>query len=151
MATKQELVRAEDEAWEEIHDLIHGLTPEEAAEPGLSEEWTAKDLVAHLSCWQAEAATVLCQIRMGTFNGWDGDEDETNRRYLESTRNLAHDDVMAQLHAARYRMLEELDLLPEAKLTGEAEDWFRESGSEHYLEHLPRLKEWLGSLRGGTV
>jgi hypothetical protein len=37
-------------------------------------------------------------------------------------------------------MLEEFNLLPE--LTPVAEEWFRESGPEHYQEHLPRLREW---------
>ena len=42
-------------------------------------------------------------------------------------------------------MLTEMNLLPEA--TPDALEWFEESGSEHYLEHLPRLREWVTELQ----
>lgn len=149
MGLKEDLVRAEEEAWAELHDLAHGLSPEEAAEPGYYEEgWSAKDLLAHVACWAAEAAQALRQIREGTYGGWNRDEDEVNRAFFEACRDLDHDAVMAQLHAARSRMLAELEGLPEDLLEGEAADWFRESGAGHYREHLPRLREWLAELRG---
>ncbi len=137
MSRKDELFRAEEEAWSEIHGLVHALTPDQGEE-AYSEDWTVKDLLAHLSCWTAEAAQMLCQIRLGTYEGWDEDEDEVNRRFHEATRDLDHDSVMAQLHAARARMREELGLLP--RLDDEAISWFTESGSDHYREHLPRLR-----------
>ena len=151
MRGKDELLRAEEDAWGEIHELLHQLTPEQASEPGFIDNWTAKDLLAHLSCWHAEAATVLCQLRLGTFAGWDEDVEETNRRFYEATRDLSYDDVVAQLHAARFRMLEEMDRLPEDKLTLKADEWFRESGAEHYRNHLPGLRAWLERLRGSTA
>ena len=42
-------------------------------------------------------------------------------------------------------MLSEWNELPE--VTPDAEEWFRESGPEHYQEHLPRLREWVKELR----
>jgi hypothetical protein len=38
-------------------------------------------------------------------------------------------------------MLEEWDRLP--KVADKADEWFRESGEEHYAEHLPRLRRWV--------
>jgi hypothetical protein len=31
-------------------------------------------------------------------------------------------------------------------VTPEAEEWFRESGSEHYDEHMGDLRVWVGKL-----
>ena len=76
------------------------------------------------------------------------DEDEMNRGFWEACRDLDLHDVWAQIHSARGRMLEELDLLPEDRLDEHAVDWFRDSGAAHYREHLPGLEKWLGDLRG---
>lgn len=140
---KEALFRAEEEAWTELHELVHAVDLEAAGRP-YSEDWTVKDLLAHIACWQAQAAATLCQIREGTFAGWDEDDDTVNARYLAATRDLALDDVLAQLHAARNRMLEELDLLPDDKVPGEAADWFRGSAHEHYADHVPTLRGHLG-------
>jgi hypothetical protein len=42
-------------------------------------------------------------------------------------------------------MLQEWNALPE--LTAKAEEWFVESGAEHYGEHAPRLRDWLDEAR----
>jgi hypothetical protein len=34
-----------------------------------------------------------------------------------------------------------------SEITPIAEEWFVESGPEHYAEHLPRLREWADELR----
>lgn len=142
--TKDELFRLEEAAWEPLHDLAHRLGAETAERP-YTELWTVKDGIAHIACWQAEAAQMLIRIREGTYGGWDdGREEEINATFHASTRHLSLDDVIAQLHASRVRMLEELDLLPEALLDDEARSWFVESGHEHYEEHLDGLREAVG-------
>jgi hypothetical protein len=138
---KEELFRREGAAWEPLHDLVHELSVDTAERP-YTKLWTVKDGVAHIACWQAEAAQMLLQIREGTYEGWDDDrEDELNASFHASIRHLSLDDVIAQLHASRVRMLEELDLLPEGLLDDEARSWFVESGHEHYEEHLDGLRE----------
>jgi hypothetical protein len=144
--TKGELIREEDEAWAELRGSLAPLGPELMLEDGYHPDWSVKDLLAHLACWLAEAAQALQQIRLGTYRREELDEDEMNRRFWEACRDLDLHDVWAQLHSARGRMLEELDLLPEDRLDDHAAGWFRESGAEHYRDHLPRLREWLVGL-----
>jgi hypothetical protein len=69
-----------------------------------------------------------------------------NRAFWVACRDLDLHDVWAQIHSARGRMLEELDLLPGDRLDDHAAAWFRDSGEAHYREHLPRLREWLESV-----
>ena len=58
----------EERLWIELHGLVDSLPPDEVIEPGYFEEgWSAKDLVAHIGSWLAEAGIVLEQIRFGTF------------------------------------------------------------------------------------
>lgn len=144
MATKDELRRAEDAGWGELGGLIESMDPAKLEQPGYSEDWSVKDLMAHIAGWQAETVQVLEQIRFGTFRPFDHDVDEMNRRFHEANRDQPLPVVRAEMAAARNRMLEEFNRLPE--VTPEAEEWFRESGPEHYQEHLGRLREWAREL-----
>ena len=145
MGRKRELCAEEDAGWIELWGLLESLPQERMDIPGyFPEGWSVKDLMAHLGCWQAEAVQVLEQIRFGTFERPALDVDETNERFREATADLPLRVVWAELSASRTRMLQEWSLLPE--VTPDAEEWFFESGPNHYAEHLPRLREWVGEL-----
>lgn len=146
MASKLELAAAEDRAFVEFDALLESLTPAQMEKPGyFSEGWSAKDLMAHIGSWQAEAGKILQQIRYGTHRGEAVDVDEYNQRFHEANADLPLPVVRAEYHSARMRMLMEWNAIEE--VTPKAEEWFVESGEEHYAEHLPRLREWSEELR----
>ena len=151
-----ELVRAEDRRFEEVHDLVERLSPQQLQEPGYTDEWSVRDMLAHLACWCAEAARRLEQLRLGTYDldregerALDRDVDRLNREFHDACRDLSLDDVRAESAASRFRMLQEWDDL--AEVTRRAEAWFRTCGPEHYDEHLPRLREWVAELTGARA
>jgi hypothetical protein len=144
--TKKDLITEEDEVWAELREAVDPLRQDLVLEDGYYPNWSVKDVLAHLACWMAEAAQALQQMRLGTFRDPKLDIDEVNARFYEACRDLDLHDVWAQLHSGRGRMLEELDLLPDDRLDEEAVSWFRDSGAEHYREHVPRLREWLEEL-----
>ena len=143
-----ELLRAEDASWAEFRAITGRLNPEQMSRPGYQDEWSVKDLLAHMACWDAEAAQVLEQLRTGTYRAWEQDVDEFNRECYEACRDLDLDTAWAQLHSSRARMQEELGCLPEELLEkgSAAWEWFAESGIAHHEEHLPRLREWVDLL-----
>ncbi|MGH2724900.1 MAG: ClbS/DfsB family four-helix bundle protein [Actinomycetota bacterium] len=154
--TRTELVRAEEERFAQIHGLLEHLTPEQMREPGYTEDWSVRDVVAHLACWCAEAARHLEQLRLGTYDLTREDEkaisrdvDAINQRFHDACRDLSLDDVKVEWASSRFRMLQEWDDLPE--VSGRAAGWFRSSGPEHYDEHLPRLREWVAELTGART
>jgi len=138
----------EDRLWAELRTTIDAFEPEQAIVPGyFAEGWTAKDGLAHVGTWLAEAGAALEQIRGGTYVELRTDQlDGLNARFLDAMRDVDLADVKAQATAARARMLHAWTELPEHDEV--AGRWIRKSGSEHYLEHLPRLQEWLRELRG---
>ncbi len=141
-------MRDEDRLWGELRSTIDAFEPEQTLVPGyFAEGWTAKDGLAHIGTWLAEAGAALEQIRGGTYVELRTDElDELNARFLDAMRDVPLADVKAQATAARARMLHAWTELSD---TGEtALGWIRKSGAEHYEEHLPRLQEWLRELRG---
>ncbi len=142
------LMAAEDAGWDELHALMDSLTPQETEQPGYYPEgWSAKDLLAHIGSWLAEAGVFLLRIRVGTYKHEETDIDAMNRTFLELMKDVPLQTVRAQASAARARMLLAWGELPE--LTPEAAYWIRKAGAEHYGEHLPRLREWVGELRSG--
>jgi mycothiol maleylpyruvate isomerase-like protein len=142
----RDLLAAEDAGWNELHALMDSLTPEEAERPGYyAEGWSAKDLLAHIGSWLAEAGVILERMCVGTYRPEEIDVDALNKQFLEAMKGVPLDIVQAQAWAARTRMLQAWKSLPE--LTPEAAYWIRKSGAEHYGEHLPRLREWVAELR----
>src|SRR5213593_117 len=145
-ANRAELMAAEDAGWSELHSLVDSLSPEELERPGYYPEgWSVKDLVAHVGSWLAEAGVILERIRVGAYRPEEIDVDALNEQFLEAMKDVPAEIVLVQAWAARTRMLQAWGALPE--LTAEAAFWIRKAGAEHYAEHVPRLREWVGQLR----
>ena len=144
---REDLIRAEDEAWTEFWGVAESLSREQLLQDGYYADWSVKDLLAHVGSWQAEASMMLERIRMGTYEPWTAQEEAINREWWEIWREIDLDAVLAHLHSSRARMLEEWSWLPEDRLDREATEWFEESGPSHYREHLNRLREWTAEVR----
>jgi hypothetical protein len=135
----------EDRLWTDLHELVDSLPVDQVEMPGYFEEgWSAKDLVGHIGSWLAEAGVVLERIRNGTYRRDEIDIESVNSQWLEAMRTVPFRDVRAQGRAARNRMLAAWGALDGA--SSDAEWWIRKAGPDHYAEHLPRLREWVGQL-----
>ena len=145
-------IDAERDGWYELLELVRRLTPEERLVPGYYDDpaWTVRDVVAHLGTWQAEAEVQLERLGAGTYEGHDIDVDALNAAFLDAMDGQPWDVAWVQAQAGRTRMVAEWWLLH--RPTEEAAWWIRKSGSDHYAEHLDRLREWVDELmaRRGT-
>ena len=139
------LMAEEERLWTELHLLVDSLPQDKVEEPGyFAEGWSAKDLVAHIGSWLAEAGVVLERIRFGTYRPDEIDIDVMNETFYDAMHDVAFSDVKAQGIAARNRMLRAWRSIPED--SPEADRWISKSGPEHYEEHLPRLRDWVKEL-----
>ncbi len=137
---------AEHAGWDQLHTLTDSLTPDEAEQPGyFPEGWSVKDMLGHVGTWLAQAGVILERISVGTYRPEEIDVDALNRQFLEAMRDVPFRTVRIQASAARTRMRHAWRMLPEQ--TQEAAFWIWKSGSDHYDEHLPRLREWVAELR----
>jgi hypothetical protein len=139
-------IEAERQGWYELAGLVRRLTPEECLEPGYyrDPEWTVRDVVAHVGTWLAEAEVQFEQIHAGTYEGHEVDVDALNAAFLEAMRDQPWEVAWVQANAGRSRMVAEWYSMPEP--TDEAAWWIRKSGSDHYAEHIDRLREWVDEL-----
>jgi len=138
---KWELIGEEDARWADLCAALEAVPPDRLLEPGVTDQWTGKDLLAHLGCWMAEAANVLERIRLGTWEPVKLDLDAINAGFYEAMKEQSYRDVVAEMESARTRMFQEWGAL--AEVTPEAEEWFVESGPAHIAEHLPQLTAFL--------
>jgi hypothetical protein len=142
------LLADEDRLWVELHALVDSLPTDKVDRPGYFEEgWSAKDLVAHIGTWLAEAAVVLERIRFGTYRREEIDIDAMNEVFFAAMHDVAFMDVRSQGSAARNLMRRAWGALDGP--SEEADWWIRKAGPEHYAEHLPRLREWVTDIGGG--
>jgi hypothetical protein len=148
VSLRDDLIREEDQTWAELWGSASSLSREQMLQDGFYEDWSVKDLLAHVGSWQAEAAVMLERIRMGTYEPWSMEEDPLNREWWEIWREVELDAVLAHLHSSRARMLEEWSWLPEERLDRDAASWFEDCGPAHYRDHMPRLREWASELGG---
>jgi hypothetical protein len=141
MDRRSERVREEDRGYDALCALLDGLSARDLVEPGLTPDWTVKDLLAHLGCWMAEAGHVLERISLGTWERDRIDVDARNREFFEACCDLDVPAVKCELWSARAMMLHAWGSLP--VITPPAEEWFVESGAAHYREHLPDLERFV--------
>jgi hypothetical protein len=141
------LIAEEDQLWHELHATMDSFTPDQALVPGYYPEgWSAKDALAHIGTWLAEAGVALEQLDGGTNVELRRDQiDEMNERFLDVMRAVSLGDVTAQAAAARSRMLHAWREVSTQEDV--AAEWIRKSGPDHYREHLPRLHAWLRELQ----
>jgi hypothetical protein len=140
--SRPELLAEEERLWAELHDLVDSLQEDGVDDSGyFSEGWSAKDLVAHVGSWLAEAGVVLERIRFGTYRPSEIDIDAMNATFYEAWHHVAFLDVRAHAFASRNRMLRAWLALTEP--SAEADRWIGKAGPDHYAEHLPRLKDWV--------
>ena len=140
-------ISAERDGWAELLGLVRSLTPDEWVVPGYysDPDWTVRDLVAHIGTWLAEAQVQFAQITAGTYAGHDVDVDALNATLLEAMEGQPWEVACVQASAGRTVMLDEWYRLSDP--TDEAAWWIRKSASQHFEEHLPRLREWVAELQ----
>ena len=145
VGTNPELFAEEARLWGELHGLVDSLPLDEVEEPGYFQEgWSAKDLIGHIGSWCAEAGVVLERIRFGTYRADEIDIDAMNQTFFETLHDVPYHDVRVQALTARERMVRAWRSLPEP--SAEADRWIAKAGPDHYAEHLPRLRDWVGEL-----
>jgi hypothetical protein len=139
-------LEAERRGWYEIVALVRSLTPDECLEPGYQRDpdWTVRDVVAHLGTWLAEGEVQFQQISAGTYEGHDVDVDALNAVFLAAMADQPWDVAWVQANAGRTMMIQAWHALRDP--SDEAAWWIRKSGSDHYAEHLDRLRAWIAEL-----
>ena len=144
---RQQLLRKLDKAWAEFTESYAGMSHAQLAAPGVTGDWSVKDILAHVTTWEEEALQYLPLIveggtppRYATYGGLDA----FNAQRTEQKRSLALAEVLRQLDAIHARLRDYVASVPEEQFTRETRfrHRLRLDTYSHYPLHARMIREW---------
>jgi hypothetical protein len=137
-----------DTTWSEFRQSYAELSPMQMLEPGVSEAWSVRDILAHVAVWDGLVLSVLPGIldtgRHPEVDEANADLDAFNARMTEETRTLTLAEVHRQLEANHQRLRDYLQGVSSDAVA--ANDAFRERLAadtwNHYPEHAEAIRTW---------
>ena len=140
-----------DARWHELQNSIEGLTGAQLVEPGTMDEWSIRDMLAHVTTWEEQALEHLPTIIAGgrpskyvIYGGIDG----FNAMMTEKKRGLSIDEVKRQMADTHRRLLEFVRSAPSEHFSSDtrARRRLRWDTYGHYALHAKAIRDW----RNGT-
>ena len=144
---KQQLLKRLEKAWVAIRESYAGLSESQMTEPGVTGNWSVKDILAHVTTWEEEALKYLPLIITGgkppryiQYGGIDA----FNAQMTEQKRGLALSDILKQLDETHRRLLDYIRKVPEEHFTRETRfrHRLRLDTYSHYPLHARAIREW---------
>jgi uncharacterized damage-inducible protein DinB len=160
--TKQELLDAMESSRRELLAAIAGLSDGQLLTPGVVGEWSVRDVLQHISLWEAEAVKLLMHVqqrRKPTGDRWSGklDLDSLNARWHAETKDRPLAAVRADFEAVRQQTIRRLNDFNDTELADrKLAPWMKgralwqyvyEDTAEHEQEHTDQIRAWREGLR----
>ena len=144
---KDQLMNKLEKAWTALKEAYAGLSGAQMLEPGVTGEWSVKDILGHVTTWEEESLSYLPLIISGgrppryiKFGGIDA----FNAQMTEQKRDMALPDIVRQLDETHRRLLDYLQSVPEEQFTRETpfRRRLRLDTYGHYPLHARAIQEW---------
>jgi len=145
---RQQLLEKLDRAWVEFKESYAGLPAAQLTAPGVVDDWSVKDIVAHVTWWEEEALKhlplILQQGRPPRYSTQYGGIDAFNALMTERKQDLSLADVLFLQEETHGRLVEYIQSVPEEQFTRETRfrHRLRLDTYSHYPEHTRAIREW---------
>jgi hypothetical protein len=145
---KQQLLKKLDKAWLEFKESYADLPDSQLTEPGVTEDWSVKDIIAHITWWEEEALKHLPHILKGgrppRYSVTYGGIDAFNAQMTELKRDLSLSEVLRQFEDTHRRLVDYLQSTAEEQFTSETRfrRRLRLDTYSHYPIHTKAIREW---------
>ena len=151
---REKLVSLLETSRDELMDLLDMLDDEDFLEPGACGTWTVKDLLVHLTVWEAQLVTLLWQAKRGqrptTVHFEAISDDEINARWYEENKDRPLAIVMDDFYGVRNQTIRRVEEFSDDDLNNPERfswldgqplvEWIASSSYAHDQEHLPDLR-----------
>ena len=134
-----------DSARAELLAAIEGLTPEQMTVPVIG-DWSAKDILAHVSAWEQQIVPDLERVRdeftpaLAQFR--EQDADRWNELMMGLRRTFSLTQTLHELGHYRQEVLRRLDQLEERHLSSGFVPATCAIASGHDRDHAGQIREW---------
>ncbi len=154
---RQQLLDKIDAGRRELETLLAQAPLERMLEPALPNGWSLKDVLAHFEGWALHACYVYACLAAGD-EPQDAitNADDYNAKLFAANQNRRLEEVLSAEQSAFRKLRAIAESAPDADLFDaqrftwtqgkEFHHWIAWNSDEHYAEHLPDLRAWLGSL-----
>jgi hypothetical protein len=145
---RQQLLQRLDKAWSALKESYAGLSDAQLTEPGVTDQWSVKDILAHVTWWEEEALKHLPFILKGgrppRYSVQYGGIDAFNAQMTEQRQDLPLSDVLRQLDETHRRLIDYIQSAPEEQFTQETRfrRRLRLDTYSHYPLHTRAIREW---------
>ncbi len=145
---KEQLLDRLEEAWAAFNRAYAGLTPEQMTRPGVTGDWSVKDLLSHVTIWEQEALKYLPQILEGKqpprYSALYGGIDAFNAQSVGKRQDLPLEAVLRELDETHNRLVEYVRLAPEEQFATDTRfrRRLRLDTYSHYPHHTRAILEW---------
>lgn len=155
MNKKEILDRLESEH-EHFLDALEGLSEDDLERSGVVGVWSIKDILIHISRWEAELVKLLFQARQGqkptSMHFAQENVDQTNQAWYEESRHRPLRLALEDFHAVRNQTILRVEAFSDRDFTdpnrykwaqGRAlSEWIASDSFEHEAEHLEQILSW---------
>jgi hypothetical protein len=153
---QDEILDALEDGRENLLEAIDGLSDEALLEPGVVGEWSVKDLLYHVSMWEAELVKLLWEAAQGlppSFFSFAGQTfDEINAAWAVEGQARTIEQVWDDFHSVRKQTIRRLSAFTDKDLSDPERypwskgqplwGWIKENSFGHEGEHAAQIKEW---------
>ncbi len=153
---KSELIAALENGRKQFHTVIQGLPDEAMVEPGVVGEWSVKDVLSHLSRWEAELVTLLFQAEQGrtptTAHFGSATADELNAEWSADSKDRPLARVRSDFEGVRQQTIRRVQPLSNRDLTDPERfawlegkpllNWIESDSFGHEAEHAAQIRAW---------
>jgi hypothetical protein len=152
---KSQLLKRLDEAWDALKASYAGLSDSEMMEPGVTGDWSVKDIIAHVTAWEEESLTHLPIILAGEqpprYSVTHGGIDAFNAQVTAQKRNLSLSEVLRQRGDTHRRLVDFIQNVPEDQFIRETRfrRRLRLDTYSHYSKHAEAIRNWREQRPGG--
>jgi len=145
---RRRLLQRLDTAWEAFEASYAGLSDAQLMKPGVTGDWSVRDILAHVSTWEEEALTHLPLILEGgtppRYSVSYGGIDAFNARMTEQKAGLSLAAVRQQLRETHHQLIDYIQRAPEDQLGHQTRfrRRLRLDTHGHYPLHAEAIRQW---------
>jgi hypothetical protein len=145
---REQLLNKLDRAWATLQESYAGLPDAHLIEPGVVDDWSVKDILAHVTTWEEEALKYLPLIIEGgtppRYSVQYGGIDAFNALRTTQKRTLSMSEILRQLDETHRKLVDYIGSLPEEQFTRETpfRHRLRLDTYSHYPLHARMIREW---------
>jgi hypothetical protein len=145
---RRQLLRRLDEAWIAFKDSYAGLSESDVLEPGVTKDWSVRDIIAHVTTWEEEALKHLPAVLEGRrpprYSVTYGGIDAFNALMTTKKAGLSLTEIYCQQAEVHRRVIDAVVGTPDAQLARETRyrRRLRLDTYGHYPKHTEAIRRW---------